>query len=176
MRKVSRPSQAFTFVELLVVLGIMVVLAALLFPALASARAKGKRTVCINNLKQANLAVRMYAEDHDDTIELPARMVISPVDYHLFKEQVKRYLALSGPPSRAESIFACPADTFYYSAGGYRAAGLHEQAWSDFTSYAFNGMNRRGTNTETGVAFPGIAGKRLAGVHRRQCWWQRRQH
>src|SRR6185295_2236128 len=124
MRQGRRPSQAFTLVELLVVLGIIVVLDALLFPTLASARAKGKRTVCISNLKQVNLAVRMYAEDHDDRIELPTKMAISPVDYHLFKEQVKGYLSLSGPPSLSESIFACPADTFYYSSGGYRAAGL----------------------------------------------------
>jgi type II secretory pathway pseudopilin PulG len=49
--------------ELLVVVGIIAMLAALLLPVLSAAKAKAKQTSCLNNLKQVNLAVRMYAEE-----------------------------------------------------------------------------------------------------------------
>lgn len=59
---------AFTLIELLVVIGIIAVLAAILFPVFATARAKARQTVCISNLKQIGLAVHMYAQDFDDLL------------------------------------------------------------------------------------------------------------
>jgi hypothetical protein len=138
--------------------------AALLLPVLSKGRAGARQTACLNNLKQVNLAVRMYADDHGDAIAMPAIARAAPYDYHLFKEQVKGYAGLRGKASVAEKVFACPADTFFYSAGGYHPEGLCEQAATDFTSYAFNGLNYRGTNSDTGRPFPGIAGKRLASI------------
>ena len=51
----------------LVFVPIIALLAALLFPALAQAKSKAQQTVCMNNLKQLGLAVRMYATDNNDT-------------------------------------------------------------------------------------------------------------
>src|SRR5512135_551808 len=58
-------SAAFTLIELLLVLAIIAILAALLMPALAVAQAKGKRTACLNNLKQSALSFQMYSADND---------------------------------------------------------------------------------------------------------------
>ncbi|MBL9137528.1 MAG: DUF1559 domain-containing protein [Verrucomicrobiales bacterium] len=61
--------RGFTLVELLVVIAIVATLASLLLPALSHARASARGVQCLGNLRQIGLAVRMYAEDHDD--ELP---------------------------------------------------------------------------------------------------------
>lgn len=60
----------FTLIELLVVIGIIAVLAAILFPVFAQVRENGRRTACLSNLRQLGLAFTMYAQDYDE--RLPA--------------------------------------------------------------------------------------------------------
>ena len=62
----TNQTAAFTLLELLVVISIIAILAALLLPALAKARAKTNRIACVNNLKQIGAAFHMFAHEHGD--------------------------------------------------------------------------------------------------------------
>jgi prepilin-type N-terminal cleavage/methylation domain-containing protein/prepilin-type processing-associated H-X9-DG protein len=61
-----RRERGFTLIELLVVIAIIAILAAILFPVFAQAREKGRQAVCLSNLKQMALGMRMYVQDYDE--------------------------------------------------------------------------------------------------------------
>src|SRR5262245_25111138 len=68
MKMLKKSRAAFTLIELLVVIAIIVILAAMLLPALSRAKDKAKGIRCVSNNKQMALAMMMYAADNADSL------------------------------------------------------------------------------------------------------------
>ena len=146
--KIMNAKRGFTLIELLVVIAIIAILAALLLPAFSQAKEKGRRTLCVNNLRQVNLAIGLYADDCADSLPI----LPSPNPYPngvgaYYKQLVKGYLGLIGPATPDEKVFICPSDPTF------RTQILHA-----FTSYTFNGYET------VSSSIPRITGHKLSAI------------
>ncbi len=79
---------AFTLIELMVVIAIIGILAALLLPVLGAAKKAAYRAQCVSNLKQLGTVIQLYADDHGDHLPGPAWQGF----YHVYNDSENVYL------------------------------------------------------------------------------------
>ncbi len=182
MRDRSEVAEGFTLIELLVVIAVITILAALLLVGVSSAKAKAQRTVCLSNLRQISLGLRMYSDDSYDASPssgaagLPLTNAFRSL-YSGYKVLMKNYVGLNGASSPQDKLFACPADVFNVGGlvgdmahgGQFVKRSLHDSPNFDYSSYAFNGGDnivRKGTAGTNAASFTllGLAGVKLSAV------------
>jgi prepilin-type N-terminal cleavage/methylation domain-containing protein len=96
-----RRSNAFTLLELLVVIAIIAILAAILFPVFAQAREKARQAACLSNMKQIGIGLIMYASDYDSQYP-PSQLPSSGPNIVSWPQMMQPYI-------KNEQVFVCPS-------------------------------------------------------------------
>lgn len=114
--------RGFTLIELLIVIAIIAILAAILFPVFAQAREKARQTSCASNLQQLSLAILQYVEDYDEDVPLanfyqgPTATIGNGSWYYVVDPYVKAGVpqnttAASLDGYKNAQVFECPDQT-----------------------------------------------------------------
>ncbi len=112
-----RARPAFTLIELLTVIAIIGILAAILIPVVGSVRQKARTTQCLSNLRQIGTAAILYANENRNLLPLP-RVSPTPADHPFFghpdadrtwHQKIAPYMAMA--QGQARSRFNCPSAT-----------------------------------------------------------------
>ena len=97
---------AFTLIEVLVVIGVIAILAAVLLPVIAKAKEHGRATACLGNLHQLGVALQLYAQDHDNRLPV---MYDAPVSTNGPATNVTVEAVLV-PYAGSSNVFRCLSD------------------------------------------------------------------
>lgn len=107
----------FTLIELLIVIAIIAILAAILFPVFARARENARRAACQSNLKQIGLAIMQYSQDYDEKMPIVVSQtadtdLVASTGLGQVNGQANHWGWIEAifPYAKTKGIFICPGD------------------------------------------------------------------
>ena len=126
MKTKFHSDSAFTLIELLVVIAIIGILASMLLPALARARAEAHRAKCVSNLRQVTLGLRMFALDNND--RLPWRVAATDGGSgDAAAQEAFQHFAVVSNYLNTPRILVCPSDGARSAASRFDTAFNNEK-------------------------------------------------
>ena len=138
IEKAGRRLCAFTLIELLVVIAIIAILAAMLMPALSSAKEAGRRIACLNNLRQLSLAAQMYANDNQGAYPPRAETNSWP---NRFYDNYGRNVKILLCPTDVGTSFTKPLTIGLSSSNNVADASPRSYIINGWNDYFFNALS-----------------------------------
>ncbi len=170
MRQRKNPVSAsgLTLIELLIVIAMIGILAAILFPVFARAREQARRSVCGSNLKQVGVAAALYRTDYDGVFPYAADPgqqryqpeVWQPPAFYGDYPKMPTIPDVLQPYCHSQQIFACPSDYAEESCGGDQRLGVcyphRTTSMFDFVGSSYDFDERLGLFSvpESAIHFP----------------------
>ena len=158
----TKTRSAFTLIEFLVVIAIIAILAAILFPVFARARENARRSSCQSNLKQIGLGLLQYAQDYDEKLVADrygsdSQSTNDPNTDYKWMDAVQPYV-------KSTQLFTCPSDvdesgysTRYVPHTQLGTGGTTSPSSLYYGSYGINTYYSSGANSGNGISGRSLA-------------------